>query len=410
MKRILGSVAGLSLVGLLVGCPHIGQTECDFANCDAALGGPDGTLPDGDVPDTAIPDAKPDAPIPAGCDTPNEPLKNPEKCLTDVFGAYVSATGDDSGPGTKAKPFKTIGKALGGSTVRIVVCEGTYAESLDVKRDVELYSGVDCAFSKAAAKAKVVATKPEYAVGIAKPASSVRISEFEVEAVDGNAASANSVGIAVSEVAAVKLVGVDVVAKKGFDGPPGAGGTTGVVSNLAAIGGTPNGNPAIASTTPGSAKSCTCTVGGSSGGGGGGLPTGGGQDGIPASGATGKGGAGNISCNPTGFGGNGGDSAVATPASKQTTVGLIENGTWKGSAGLAGEDGKSGQGGGGGGGRDGSSAGGGGGCGGCGGSGGKGGAGAGGSIALLSISSGVALDKSTLKLSLIHISEPTRPY
>ena len=240
MRRLAVLVA---LVGVVVAnaCNGFVSTDdCAYGACGDGGTAGDGTL-DGTLPDTAVVDAKPDAPIPPGCDTPNEPLKNPEKCLTDVFGAFVSPAGDDSGPGSKAKPFMTIGKALSGSTVRIVVCEGTYAESLDVKRDVELYSGVDCAFAKAAGKAKVVATKSEYAVGIARPASSVRMSEFEVEAIDGTAASVNSVGIIAAEVSNVKLTGVSVTAKKGFDGVAGAAGTTGAVSNLAAIGGTVNG-------------------------------------------------------------------------------------------------------------------------------------------------------------------------
>ena len=177
----------------------------------------DGTLPDTSIPDTSIPDAKTDRdPPPPGCDTPQEPLKNPEKCLVDSFGVFVATGGSDSNDGTKGRPFKTIGKALGAGKDRIVVCEGTYTESIDIKADVEIFSGVTCDFTKAGGKAKVVASKPEYAVSIAKPASAVQIRDLEVEAIDGTSTSVNSIAVLATEVATVKLFNVTATAKKGF--------------------------------------------------------------------------------------------------------------------------------------------------------------------------------------------------
>jgi hypothetical protein len=343
---------------------------CDNGTCDPV---PDGSLPDGVAPpDSTIPDAKTDRdPPPPGCDTPTDPLKNPEKCLVDSFGVFVSTGGSDSNDGSKAKPFKTLGKAVAAGKDRIVVCEGTYTESVEIKSDVELYSGVTCDFTKAGGKAKVVATKPEYAVSIAKPASAVLLRDLEVEAIDGTSTSVNSIALLVTEVANVKLVNVTATAKKGFDAPAGVSGTTGVVSNLAAVGGTTNGNAAVGNTTPGPVKTCICTVGGNTSGGAGGAPASGGAPGGPAMGTTGGGGAGNINCLPTGFGQTGGSPAPASPAAKETSRGTLTT-TWTPASGLTGTDGTSGQGGGGGGGRDATSAGGGGGCGGCGGSGGQG--------------------------------------
>ena len=194
MKKLILILPVLVVGAVMVGCPAF-PDACDYGACIDG-GSPDGTLPDGKVPE----DAKPDTAPPAGCDTPNEPLKNPEKCLVDAFGAFVSPTGDDANPGTKAKPFRTIGKALGTTQPRIVVCEGEYAGSLEIKRDVSILSGIDCGFTKAGAKAKVVATKPEYAVSVEKTASAVVLSELDVAAVDGTATSVNSVGIVTNEV------------------------------------------------------------------------------------------------------------------------------------------------------------------------------------------------------------------
>ncbi len=49
-----------------------------------------------------------------------------------------------------------------------------------------------------------MASKPEYGVSIAKPASAVQIRDLEVEAIDGTSTSANSVAMMVNEVASVK--------------------------------------------------------------------------------------------------------------------------------------------------------------------------------------------------------------
>ena len=146
-------VLGVVAAGIvLAGCPQFGHW-CDEGYCDPkADAGLDGTLPDGFVPDGTIPEAGPDAePPPKDCLTPTEPVKNPEKCLVDAFGAFVSPSGDDANDGSKAKPFKTIGRALQGVRTRIVVCEGEYAGSVDVTRAVEIYGGVSCDFTKAGA-------------------------------------------------------------------------------------------------------------------------------------------------------------------------------------------------------------------------------------------------------------------
>ena len=357
------------------------------AGVDTSAHPADGGPHDGDKSETAAPE---------GCLTPNEPLKYPEKCLVDSFASYVSSTGDDTNTGTRAKPFRTVQHALSRPALRIVVCEGTYVESLEIRRDVALFSAVDCGFAKAGGRAKIVAVKSEFAVKIGKPANDVRVVDFDVEARDGTAVSANSVGILVDDVAYVRLTGTSVRAKVGFDGSPGASGATGVVSNLDAIGGTRNGYPATMDTTPGPAKVCLCTVGGLTAGGAGGAVAGDGQAGAPSLGATGMGGTGNVVCNPAGAGGDGAAGASGDPAETADTVGRIEGGTWKPSAGLSGADGKTGQGGGGGGGRNATNAGGGGGCGGCGGTGGKGGGGGGASIALLTVNSSVALERSSL--------------
>lgn len=60
-----------------------------------------------------------------GCNIKLEP-KDAPYCLSDVMGVFVSPNGDDANDGTKAKPFKTFGKAAEkiGQHARIYACEG----------------------------------------------------------------------------------------------------------------------------------------------------------------------------------------------------------------------------------------------------------------------------------------------
>jgi hypothetical protein len=254
---LAGSLWALGMASL-TGCPTC-VDGCEEGPCGTA----DGSTPEtGPGPDVSIPDSGKDADVPPpGCDTPNDPSKNPEKCLTDENGAYVSPNGNDGNPGTKAKPYKTLNKALKGRKTRIAVCEGTYTETVEVTRDVTIQSSGECDFTKAGAKAKVVATKPEYAVSVGKPAANVALTDLEVEAANGTAPSENSMAIVANEETKVTLIGLSATTKKGFDGDAAAEATTGVVSNLAADGGTTKEYPETDSTTPRRFKTRAQTVG-----------------------------------------------------------------------------------------------------------------------------------------------------
>lgn len=380
---------------LFAGCASFEADICAYAKCDAdgstadgptpsEGGGPDANTPDGDVP-------------PVGCDSLNEPLKNPEKCFTNENWAYVKDGGDDLGPGTKEKPFGSLAKALSSAKLRIAICSGTYFESVEVKRDVTIQSGFACDFAKAGPKAKVVGTKPEFAVSIMKPAGNVVVRDLEIEAAEGTAASVNSVGIVANEVGRVSLFGVSVTAKKGFGGAEGA-----PVSTLAYASGAPgNGNNAGA-TKAGETKSCTCVGGGLTAGGAGGVPaiaTGApGGEAIPENpaGQTGAGGTGGGDC-VDGLGKRGAIRVDASAAPKVVRLGTIASGGWIPERGGDGPSGLPGQGGGGGASLGNDSYGGSGGCGGCGGAGGKGGAGGGASIGLLSHDATVTVVSATIK-------------
>lgn len=398
--RSLAMVIGVLTVGSASGCWKFGH-YCDEGFCDPTA--------DGSV-DGAVPDATTDAttdrdPPPPGCTTPEEPLKNPEKCLVDSFGAFVSPAGDDANPGTKAKPLKTIGKALAGAQTRIVACEGTFPESLDIGRDVDLYGAIACTFDKAGAATNIESGK---SIGLGVTRGTVALYGVSVTAKDAVDPGESSIGIALSSGVTFKMVGGAVTAGVGASPPDGT--TTSNYSALAQSDPKIKGNDGIGN-TGGVTQTCAmlgCVElgAGVEGGGGGVGSAGGGASGLAGKtapavpvGMRGLGGdydVGNSQCR-AGNRGNDGDSANGGPGA--TSPGTIEAGKWTPSRGTPGQTARAGQGGGGGSGGMSATTGGGGsgGCGGCGGGKGQGGLSGGSSFAVLSIAANVALENVTLK-------------
>ena len=377
----------LLLLALGLGCSS-SSVVCDEGSCVAPDGGLDGTLPDGPVVPEASTDAKPDAdPIPTDCTTPTDPVKNPEKCLVDSFGVFVSPTGDDTKDGSKANPFKTIGKALGTTRSRIVVCEGEYAGSLDVARAVEIYGGVACDFAKAGAKAKIVASKPAYGLKVSKVTGAVILADLDVVGMNAAAPSESSVGIFASESADVKVLRSRVEAGDGADAPAKKDGAFALAAQA------PKGGDAVGNTGGASATSGVCPGGGTSIGGKGGDIGFQGDDGNPRPPGGGKGDA----IGDCGAGATGKNGTLGTPGMDRAGAAVVASLAPAGLTGLTGQDGASGSiGGGGGGGYGTMGAGGAGGAGGCGGQGGFGGAAGGSSVALLVFASEVSLEGTEL--------------
>jgi hypothetical protein len=377
MRKITVSV-GLVAVGLLSlpGCPTW-VTGCDEGPCGSA----DGSVTETGSSDASV-DAKPDADPPPGCDTPNEPQKNPEKCFVESRAVFVSPTGDDSNPGTKAQPLKSIAKALTLGKSQVVACEGEYGGSLDITKGVSLYGGVTCDFAKAGGRAKVTASKPDYGIKIAKVSDTVLVSDVEVLGIAGVAPSESSIGVFVSESANVQFVRAKIEAADGADAPPKKDGAFTLAAS-APKGGDASGNTGGASATTG-----TCPGGGSSTGGKGGDAGFQGDDGSPRPPGGAKGPP-TVDCavTGTGFNGTAGTPGVSPPGA--SSVGTLSA---TGLIGTRGADAQPGTPGGGGGGGFGiTGAGGAGGAGGCGGQGGFGGGPGGSSIAVLSFASTVTL-------------------
>jgi hypothetical protein len=395
-------ILGLGLLGY-VGCASFEASFCDYGFCSGTTdGGPDGSTTDSST------DAGRDAdPPPPGCDTPNEPLKNPEKCLVDSFGAFVSPTGDDGNPGTKAKPFKTIGKALAGEKTRIAVCEGTFQEALEVKRDVEIYSGIDCTFARPGSKAAIA---PDATIGIVVTQGALSLFDVSIVAKSAVANGESSVGVLARPGTTLTLTRSTITAGAGAAGAePDASPTNHLLAADL------DGKSTTVSTGAGINR-CTCpkhgTSAGAPGGSGGVDGNPGGQkggDGTASPSATtsgvftGEGGAGD----PNGASGcrlgvSGSPGSARAGGAGATKVGVAGVTGWIPGSGSPGEAGNPGQGGGGGGGGyyvASSMGGGGGACGGCGGAAGNGGGGGGASIAILAIDAAVVATGSSLTTS-----------
>lgn len=423
----LGLGAWMAGLGILAGCDSGLAGFC-------APGTPECTAPDsgiGIMPDAARPgDGSPgpdgsmgpplDASDALACDPTAPP--HVESCvIDDAYGVFVSPSGSDFNPGTRAAPVKTIAHGMdrAESTGKgdVFVCAGAFPEALvvDASRDgLRVYGGLDCGtWSYVATDVVTVAPPGGSALTIEGLTAGVTFEDMVLSAPDADptSAGASSIAVFVSRSQNVAFQAVMMVAGRASDGAAGA--PVGVQSDGGASGasnwfGTApsyaqlNGNSAT-SAGSGTQNVCSCPDGAmSTGGQGGGVSDAGvpaPAPGAPAYGVDGGGmaGANFTACNRQGAGGDGADAPIATSDTASMTPGGLSASGWMPAAGTPGSDGKAGQGGGAGGnGPAGTGGGGGGACGGCGGAGGKPGSGAGSSIALLTYQSTVALMGCTL--------------
>ena len=324
-----------------------------------------------------------------GCDASKTPAAG--GCpVTDEDGFFVSPTGTDTNPGTKAAPFKTVGAGINASKTsakrNVYICTGTYDEQLLIDTTalgVALHGGFTCAdWSYSAAKTSVAPQKAGYVLKVSGAPAVVE--DLELLAKDGDASNGSSITAFVEAAPGMTFRRGRLVAGNGAAGQTGAGGGApyaGPASKGADV-------PSVGETPT---TTCTCTIGTSTGGRGG-SSTQSAQAGTPTiAGAPANAGLPLPACNgPSQPGANAGaDGKPAALARGAASIGLLSSAGW---APTKGEDGVSGdvaQGGGGGTTTDPTFHGSGGGCGGCGGKGASGGTGGGASIALAVLNSTV---------------------
>ncbi|HSQ67932.1 MAG TPA: hypothetical protein VLM85_32200 [Polyangiaceae bacterium] len=376
------------MVGLL--CVRCSGGTCSGADCLSTDGG-------GDVNVDGAPDS--DVVVPPSCDLSADLPASPS-CIDDGIGIFVDATsGDDTNPGTRARPVKTIGAAVGivGAKPRIYVCEGTYAEdvSLTQSNAVSLYGGLACGTWTYSGKLPVVG-KSTLALHIAGAQKPLVLSDLAFQSADATQPGESSIAALVTGSTDITLRRVRLRAGAGHDGAPGVTGsnwTTVAQSDPSIRGNSASGGTGGASHTCALCADAVQSTGGM-GGNGGLLAATSGGDGAPSlqgkAPADGKGGASGCVA-----GDDGANASAAIPAPGATTLGKLSANGWLPTGGGGGPNGSPGQGGGGGGGTGGLSSGAGGGagggCGGCGGAGGKAGSGGGASVALAVMTSKVTV-------------------
>ena len=334
-----------------------------------------------------------------------------KEAVSDGCGVFVSAKlGDDSGgDGSKAKPFRTLAKALQRGDVLYTCTGAPFDEALTVDADVMFFGGLDCENGwEYVPGTKTVWTAPAglSPLRVAESARA-RARDLRIAARDAKSPGGSSIAILAAPKSTLDLARCEVVAGDGRDGamPSGtpAKGAAGVEGGKGSVGCL----DAAPATVPGFGGQHVCGLLDVSGGSGGpgllGNTGADGSDGSPAVAGLTAGDGGkrqDLTDCTAGFSGAHGEQGAAGAGANG--LGAISAEGFAGSAGADGDDGKPGQGGGGGGGatkcNNGKAgpSGGGGGSGACGGEGGRGGGAGGASI-------GIVSDQATLALSDVNI-------
>ncbi len=175
------------------------------------------------------------SPPPPGTPQDNATAPPPVEGTPAPDGVFVSTSlGDDSGGGTRERPFKTLKKAVQVAQqqqVRVLACAETYAENLEVVDGVSIYGYFDCrkpGWDRVRAKAVIDAPSSPavLANGITR---ATRIEGFEVRAPDMVGAPAtDSTGTSIAlEVRGSKNLALGEVLIHAGKGAPGTDGADG---------------------------------------------------------------------------------------------------------------------------------------------------------------------------------------
>ena len=390
--RTLGIWFGIVGACLQAACTSVPDSVCGYSNLcvDAGDGGT------GDAPSDVTVDAPP------GCEPTKDPKDSP-LCVADSFGVFVSPTGSDTDPGTRAKPVATPTKGLDlakkQNLPRVYICEGTYgAVSIAAAQDgLSLFGGFDCATWTAGTKATSIVSPDN------KPA--LKVDGATTTLVDLGLKNGNATVAGDSSIAALAIGGKLTLRRVSVEAGDGKAATQ--PSAPADFGArAADGDPGKVNAGGAKTDNACANGSGTSTGAFGGGPTPGGADGAngqpfaiypvnPAGATGGKGTTASADC-VMGLGRNGSYGPGGPGGAGALKLGALDASGFKPGAGGDATLGKVGEGGGGGASLDNSGGGGGGGSGGCGGVAGLGGAGGGASIALALVNTPATLQSVTL--------------
>jgi hypothetical protein len=198
------------------------------AATESASASPDAASP---VLDAAPLDADASSCVPKpGPDSPDDAFEDSNCDGIDgdaTRAVFVSRSGSDSAPGTLASPLATLAKAIAAASSAgkdVYVCSGTYPEALQVSgKPVNLFGGYDCAqgWSRTAERA-VVAPASGAALTIVSVAQPMRVDRLELRSADAYERGDSSIAAIVLGSPKVRFTHAGFVAGSGADGKAGA--------------------------------------------------------------------------------------------------------------------------------------------------------------------------------------------
>lgn len=414
-RRCSIALAGIALGAVPIGCLSPDTFPGDLPTGTAGSGGMTdigGTGGDGGTGNTGGTTGS--TTTPATVDPACVPSMTDENTpVTDDCGVFVSSSqGDDTNPGTKAAPFKTIMAALSSPKAGPrYLCAESFNESVNISADATLFGGLDCldgwkwlgtttksALSPVAGGVPLILDTQSGSAPV-----NMMVEDVVLDAKAAGIAGSSAIGLIADKDAALNLTRCDVMVGDATNGADGAD-----FQGTATAGGNGNpGEPACSANVVfggasvynecGSADPTDESLGGD--GGIGSTNSGGsGSHGMPLGAANGGDGQiGDVALCTNADGGDDGKSGY--PGMGGTALGSVSMSGYTGAHGAPGGKGQPGQGGGGGGGAkggtggnkcpdatsSGGASGGSGGAGGCGGNGGNGGHAGGSSIGIISL-------------------------
>lgn len=168
-------------------------------------------------------------PPPPQCDGTKRP--DQDACvISEAFGVFVSASkgSDSAGNGSRTQPYATITKAIAAGKQagrRVYACMESYNESVDFAAGVDVYGYFDCfsSWKVTSNRARIVAPKSP-ATTANNVSSETRVESLEIVSPDLTGPGASSIGLIANNSGGLHFVNAKIhagVAGKGADGSTG---------------------------------------------------------------------------------------------------------------------------------------------------------------------------------------------
>jgi hypothetical protein len=214
----LGTAADGGVNSNVEGPGNPGETGADGGVVTPSMprsdAGRDGSADGGEAPEPPPPPTK-----------PNE--------ITEQFGVFVSTSGQSGAPGTRTAPLATIAAAVvrakAENKAKVFVCEGSYAEALEVTDGVSIEGRIDCS-------TPIWTLDPSKHVDLVAPSSPAlratnvvtptRIDGLYVSSPDATVSSESSIAFVVTDSNALTFANGRITAGAGAKGDDGVEGET----------------------------------------------------------------------------------------------------------------------------------------------------------------------------------------